>query len=159
MLGTSARFFQETDRASGALPELGGPLDSLESFSCGTGLHGNRNLYTLNNQNEDLLLAVERAQLMASALGGRCLPSQTDALWHDLLTCTGHAILWSWQADYDERLERARQTRAAGEKTLQEAMADVASQIRLAKRVGLAAGGLQLSRLAGDGACGDRRRG
>ncbi|HPM79076.1 MAG TPA: hypothetical protein PLF81_00155 [Candidatus Anammoximicrobium sp.] len=75
VLATSARFFEEVERTGCKLPELKGPLDSLESFCCGTGLHGNRNLYTWNNQNEDLLLAVERAQVMASALGGRSSPS------------------------------------------------------------------------------------
>jgi len=136
VLATSARFFEEVERTGCKLPELKGPLDSLESFCCGTGLHGNRNLYTWNNQNEDLLLAVERAQVMASALGGRSSPSTTDALWHDLLSCVGHAILWSWQADYDERMEKAKQTRSAGEKALQEALADVASRIQFRTELG-----------------------
>lgn len=136
VLATSARFFEEVERTGCTLPELGGPLDSLESFCCGTGLHGNRNLYTRSNQNEDLLLAVERAQVMASALGGQTSPSTTDALWHDVLSCVGHAILWSWRADYDERLEKAKQTRLAGEKALQEALAAAASRIRFRTELG-----------------------
>lgn len=136
ILSNSARFFQEVERAGGKLPELSGPLDSLESFCCGTGLHGNRNLYTRNNQTEDLLLSVEKAQWMASVLGGRASPSRTDGLWHDLLSCTGHAILWSWQKDYDELLEKSRRTRAAGERALQEALADVASRIGFRTELG-----------------------
>lgn len=133
VLATSARFFEEVERAGGPLPELQGVLDSLESFCCGMGLHGNRNLYTWNNQHEDLLVSLEKAQVMAAMAGGKpsapAAPAAADGLWQDLLSCVGHAILWSWQADYDERLQKAQATRTAGEQSLQTALAAVAARV------------------------------
>ena len=59
-LSTSARFFEEVEKAGGPLPELAGPLDSLENIDDGLGLHGNQNVHVWGNQNEDLLLSTKR---------------------------------------------------------------------------------------------------
>jgi alpha-mannosidase len=142
VLTTSARFFREVEQAGSPLPELKGVLDSLESFCCGTGLHGNQNLYTWNNQLEDLLLTLEKAQAMASIGRARrtdeaAAAPPLDQLWRELLSCVGHAILWSWKPDYEERLDQSRRTRAAAERLLAEALSSVAREIRF--RVGAGA--------------------
>jgi len=136
IMATSARYFEEVEKAGDQVPELHGVLDSLESFCCGTGLLGNRNLYTLNNQHEDLLLNVEKARAMAAMAGTMCAKPATDALWHDLLSCVGHAILWSWKPDYEERFQKVQQTRAAGQKALDEALAAVARGIQFRQEAG-----------------------
>jgi len=139
ILSTSARYFEELEKAGGTLPEHRGVLDSLESFCCGTGLHGNRNLYTWNNQHEDLLLAVEKARVMASA-SGHVPPtdakSRMDDLWHDVLSCAGHAILWCWKDDYDERLAKVHETRTKAELALAEALGQVARRARFRADLG-----------------------
>jgi len=130
VLATSARFFEEVEKAGGQIPELDGVLDSLESNCCGTGLHGNRNLYTWNNQNEDLLLSVEKAQVMAPG-GPAVFPRHaTDELWHDVLSCVGHAILWCWKPDYDERTAKIHETRARAEQALAAALKATSGALR-----------------------------
>lgn len=136
VLATSARFFEEVEKAGGTIPELKGVLDSLESFCCGTGLHGNRSLYSRSNQHEDLLLSIEKAQVMASAAGARFSRQAMDELWHDVLSCVGHAILWCWKDDYDERSAKVQQTRVKAEQALQEALAAVARAIRYRSGLG-----------------------
>lgn len=135
VLTTSVRYLEELERRGGPDQHLEGVLDSLEC-PCEAILHGNRNLYTLNNQNEDLLLSVEKAQLMASAAGASLARPDMDQAWHDLLSCTGHAILYCWKPDYEERLEKARQTRANGQRALQEALAALTRSIRFRSELG-----------------------
>ena len=130
VLSTSVRFFDEVARSGAQLPELAGVLDSLESYSsCGSGVHGSRNLYLLNNQHEDLLVCAEKAQALASLRGGAFPQKAMDGLWLDLLSCAGHAILWSWAPDYAERLEKAQATRIAAERAVTEALASIARGI------------------------------
>ena len=101
-IATVARYRQEVEKYGNRLKELEGPLDSLECY-VEAGLHGQRSLYLQNNQDEDLLLALEKTQVMG---GGHVPfdPGVMDGLWHDLLSCAGHAIQWCWVADYEERL-------------------------------------------------------
>jgi hypothetical protein len=135
ILSTSARFLEEIERRGGPTTELEGVLDSLECL-CEGSVHGSRNLYCWNNQNEDLLLSVEKAQVMAS-LSGRTFPKASmDAAWHDLLSCVGHAILYCWTADYEERLAKSRATRASAQAALHEALAAVAGSIRFRSDLG-----------------------
>lgn len=135
VLSTSVRYLEELERRGGPDLQLQGVLDSLEC-PCEAIIHGNRNLYTLNNQNEDLLLSVEKAQLMASAAGASLTKPDMDQAWHDLLSCTGHAILYCWKPDYEERLQKVRQTRANGERALQEAQAALVQSIRFRSELG-----------------------
>lgn len=136
VMGTNARYFEEVEKAGAQIPELHGSLDSLESLTCGTGLLGNRNLYTWNNQNEDLLLGIEKARVMAAVAGTDCAKPAMDALWHDLLSCVGHAILWSWKPDYEERFQKVQQVRADGRKALDETLSAVARGIRFRQEAG-----------------------
>ena len=53
-----------------------------------------------------------------------------DNLWHGILSCVNHGVLWIWKADYAERQQRSRETRAAGETALHEALAAVAANVR-----------------------------
>jgi alpha-mannosidase len=129
IMATSVRYLEELEKRGGPDLELKGVIDSLE-LPCEASLFGNRNLYTMNNQNEDRLLCVEKAQVMASAAGGSFSKTALDAAWHDLLSCVGHAILYCWKPDYEERLEKSRATRAGGERALQEALGAVVRQIR-----------------------------
>lgn len=136
VLSTSVRFLEEIEKSGGPLPEMQGVLDSLESFACTMGLFGNQNIYAWNNQNEDLLLNVEKAQVMASVPGNKCPAEGMDPLWQDLLSCVGHAIAWGWKPDYEERLEKARQTRTAGEKALHESLSAVVADIHFRSKIG-----------------------
>jgi alpha-mannosidase len=134
ILGTAARYFEEVEKHAGQIKELSGPLDSLECY-VEAGLHGQHSLYLHNNQDEDLLLALETAQVMA---GPRAAFSaaKNDALWHDLLACTGHAIQWAWASDYDERMQFGAARRERIRSALDAARAAVASQIRFRRELG-----------------------
>ncbi len=134
VLSTSVRYLEELERRGGPDLHLKGVLDSLEC-PCEASVHGNHNLYCLNNRNEDLLLAVEKAQVMALAAGAWSAKPDMDQAWHNLLSCTGHAILYCWKHDYEERLQKARQTRENGQQALQEALSALARSIRF--RAGL----------------------
>jgi len=128
ILSTVTRFFEEVERHAGQIKELSGPLDSLECY-VEAGLHGQHSLYLHNNQDEDLLLALETTQVMAGPLAPFSAQAN-DALWHDLLACTGHAIQWAWAPDYDERLQFAAARRERIRSVLDAAQLAVASQIR-----------------------------
>jgi hypothetical protein len=135
VLATSARYFEELDKSGAQIPEMKGVLDSLACY-IEAGLHGNHNLYTQNNQNEDLLLSLEKAQVMASATRRHFAQQTTDRLWHDVLSCAGHAICWSWKPDYDERMQKSRQTRTDIQRALGDALAAVARAIRFRSGLG-----------------------
>lgn len=135
VLSTSARYFHELESSGAAIPELRGVLDSLEAHSEG-GLHGNRNLYVGCARNEDLLLCLEKAQVMASTLGHLFPAPMMDGRWHDLLSCTGHAILFSFKDDYDERWAKVCQTRREAERALADTLAVVTRGIRFNKAAG-----------------------
>jgi len=135
VLSTSVRYLEELERRGGPELELGGVLDSLECL-CEGSVHGSHNLYCINNRNEDLLLSVEKAQVMASAAGRVFPKARMDAAWHDLLSCVGHAILYCWTPDYEERLAKARQTRADGQQALQNALETVAGAVRFRADLG-----------------------
>jgi len=134
ILGIVTRYFEEVEKHAGQIKELAGPLDSLECY-VEAGMHGQRSLYLQNNQDEDLLLALETAQVMA---GPRVAFSATanDALWHDLLSCVGHAIQWAWTADYNERLEFARARREKIRSALDAAQLAVVDHIRFRRELG-----------------------
>lgn len=128
VLATVARYFEEVERSGDQLTELEGVLDSLEHYHS-AGTHGTRNLYLRNNLNEDLVLSAEKAEAMASALGEKAPIEPMDQLWRDQLSCTGHAILWLWKDDYDERLARCASTKADAEKAIADALAAVARRV------------------------------
>lgn len=136
VLSSSVRFFEEHEKSGGTLPELSGVLDSIESFACTMGLFGNNNIYTRNNQNEDLLLNAEKAQVITLLLGNKRPSELMDSIWQDLLSCVGHAIVWGWKADYEERLGKTQQTRAAGEKALHESLSSIVAGIRFNEGAG-----------------------
>ncbi len=136
ILATNARYFEEVEKYGDRITELDGVLDSLEHYSEG-GMHGNHSLYTRNNQNEDLLLCLEKTQVMASALGGSFSTEAMDRLWHEVLSCTCHGIQYIWTDDYNERMQKASQTRSQGKQTLHDAMAAVARGIRFRSETGL----------------------
>lgn len=127
ILSTVTRFFEESEKYGPQIKQLEGVLDSLECY-VEAGMHGQRSLYLHNNQDEDLLLALEAAQAMA---GPRLTVDlrANDALWHDLLSCVGHAIQWAWAADYDERMafaqSRREKIRRAQEAAQQAVIADI----------------------------------
>jgi len=135
LLSTSARYFHELESGGAAIPEMRGVLDSLEAHSEG-GLHGNRNLYVGCSRNEDLLLCLEKAQVMASTLGNSVPAQVMDGRWHDVLSCTGHAILFSFKNDYDERWAKVRQTRQEAERALADTLAAVTRGIRFETTAG-----------------------
>jgi len=145
IISTVARYFQECEKYGGQLTELEGVLDS-HGYYTAAGLHGNDNIYTHNNQNEDLLLSLEKAQVMATMLGKSfysepdktgtvplmergTVPVLSDGLWQDVLSCTGHAIEWIWKDDYEERMAMVRHTRARAQRALEEALCAAASAI------------------------------
>jgi alpha-mannosidase len=135
ILGTSIRYLEELERRGGPEIELEGVLDSLECL-CEGSVHGSHNLYCMNNRNEDLLLSVEKAQVMASTAGHLFPKARMDAAWHDLLSCVGHAILYCWTPDYEERLAKAAQTQAEGQKALRDAVEAVAAAVRFRADLG-----------------------
>jgi len=123
IFGTNSRYFEEVEKSGAKLTELEGPLDSLECY-VEAGIHGDRSLYMRNNQDEDLLLCLEKAQVMA--LGER---EPLDRLWWDVLSCTGHAIQWAWTVDYEERLMFAQHRRARIEQALCETLSAITGKI------------------------------
>ncbi|MFV2065923.1 MAG: glycosyl hydrolase-related protein [Pirellulales bacterium] len=135
LLSTSARYFHELESSDAAVHEMQGVLDSLEAYSEG-GLHGNRNLYVGCARNEDLLLCLEKAQVMASMLGHSFPVPAMDGRWHDLLSCTGHAILFAFKEDYDERWAKVCQTRQEAERALADTLGAVTRGIRFDKAAG-----------------------
>ncbi len=135
LLSTSARYFHELESSGAEIPELNGVLDSLEAHSEG-GLHGNRNLYVGCSRNEDLLLCLEKAQVMASTLGDSLPARATDERWHDVLSCTGHAILFAFKDDYDERWAKVCETRQEAEQALSDTLRAVTRGIRFNKTAG-----------------------
>ena len=106
MLATMHRFFEECEKYSDRITELVGPLDSCNYYTS-AGLHGNANIHTQNNQNEDLLLSLEKAQAMAAMLDRSFVKEPVDALWQDVLSCSGHAIEWCWKEDYADAWPKA----------------------------------------------------
>ena len=136
ILGTNRRYFEEVEKCGAKLTEREGPLDSLECY-VEAGLHGDRSLYMQNNQDEDRLLCLEKAQVMARRAGREIERGGVDRLWHDVLSCTGHAIQWAWTVDYEERLAFAHQRRAKIEQALHETLSAVTDKIGF--RTGLGA--------------------
>ncbi len=135
ILGTNRRYFKEVEKCGAPITELRGPLDSLECY-VEAGLHGDRSLYMRNNQDEDLLLCLEKAQVMATRAGQEIERGVADRLWHDVLTCTGHAIQWAWTVDYEERMAFARHRRVKIEQALHETLSAVASGIKFRPGLG-----------------------
>jgi alpha-mannosidase len=135
VLSTMLRFFQECEKYSDQLTELAGPLDSCNYYTS-AGLHGNANIYTLNNRNEDLLLSLEKAQAMAAMLDRSSTRVPVDALWQDVLSCCGHAIEWSWKEDYAERMAQGRHTREKARRFLEEALSAIASAVPISPQRG-----------------------
>jgi hypothetical protein len=122
VLSTLARFFEECEKYSQHITEVEGPLDSLSYFTA-AGLYGNYNIYTQTNQNEDLLLSVEKAQAMATMLGRTFFVNESVAqLWQEVLSCIDHGIEWSFRDDYEERMSNVRNTWARGRRVLEEAV-------------------------------------
>ncbi len=136
LLSTSTRYFHALESSGAAIPEMKGVLDSLAAYS-ESGLHGNRNLYVGCGRNEDLLLCLEKAQVMASTLGKSFSLQTMDHRWHDILSCTGHAILYAFKDDYAQRLAKVRETRQQTEQALAGTLATVARGIRFNKKAGL----------------------
>ncbi|MHB8897399.1 MAG: glycoside hydrolase family 38 N-terminal domain-containing protein, partial [Thermoguttaceae bacterium] len=127
VLSTNRRYFEEVEKCGDPITELEGPLDSLECY-VEAGLHGGRSLYMQNNQDEDLLLALEKAQVIALGTGQAIDAGAADRLWHDVLACTGHAIQWAWTVDYQERLAFARHRRTRIEQALDETLSALAAR-------------------------------
>ncbi|MBI5817851.1 MAG: hypothetical protein HZA88_02600 [Verrucomicrobia bacterium] len=128
ILGTNRRYFEEVEKCGSPITELQGPLDSLECY-VEAGIHGDRSLYMQNNQDEDLLLSLEKAQVMALRTGAPAERGVVDRLWRDVFSCTGHAIQWAWTVDYEERLAFARHRRVRIEQALYETLSALASKI------------------------------
>lgn len=128
IISTVARYFQECEKYGDQLTELEGVLDS-HGYYTAAALHGNGNIYTHNNRNEDLLLSLEKAQVMATMLGKAFYNEPLDGLWQDVLSCTGHAIEWIWKEDYEERMAMVRHTHARAQRALEEALCAAASAI------------------------------
>lgn len=128
VISTVARYFQECEKYGAQLTELEGVLDS-HGYYTAAGLHGNHNIYTHNNRNEDLLLSLEKAQVVAAMLGKSFFNEPLDGLWQDVLSCTGHAIEWIWKDDYEERMSKVRETRARAQRALEETLCAAASSI------------------------------
>lgn len=129
ILGTNTRYFEEVEKCGAPVTELKGPLDTLECY-VEAGLHGDRSLYMRNNQDEDLLLCLEKAQVMAMYAGQQADRGVVDRLWHDVLSCTGHAIQWAWTVDYEERMAFARHRRVRIEQALYETLSAVTGKIK-----------------------------
>jgi len=128
ILGTNRRYFEEVEKCGAPITELRGPLDSLECY-VEAGIHGDRSLYMKNNQDEDLLLCLEKAQVMAMRAGQEIERGGVDRLWHDVLTCAGHAIQWAWTVDYEERMAFARHRRVRIEQALHETLSAITGKI------------------------------
>ena len=125
VLSTLARFFEECEKYSQYITDVEGPLDSLSYFNA-AGLYGNDNIYTQNNQNEDLLLSVEKAQAMAAMLGRDCfVDDSVDQIWREVLSCIDHGIEWSFRDDYEERMSNVHNTRARARRFLEEVVNDI----------------------------------
>ena len=122
VLSTMLRFFEECEKNSGQITELSGPLDSCNDYTQ-AGLHGDQNLHSLHNQNEDLLLSLEKAQTMAAMLDRPFYSEPVDTLWQEALSTSGHAIEWCWKEDYAERMAQGRHTRAKARRFLEDALA------------------------------------
>ncbi len=135
VLAGMLRFFQECEKYSDRISELSGPLDSCNYYTA-AGLHGSTNIHTQHNQNEDLLLSLEKAQAMAAMLGRSFLCEPVDELWQDALSSSGHAIEWCWKEDYAERMAKGRHTRERARRFLEEALAAIASGIPLSSQRG-----------------------
>jgi hypothetical protein len=135
IISTVARYFQECEKYGAQLTELGGVLDS-HGYYTAAALHGNHNIYTNNNRNEDLLLSLEKAQAMATMLGKSSFSEPLDGLWQDVLSCTGHAIEWIWKDDYEERMTMVRHTRARAERALEDALCAAGSSISFRSELG-----------------------
>jgi hypothetical protein len=131
ILSTMLRFFQECEKHSDKLTELSGSLDSCNYYTM-AGMHGSENLHTLHNQNEDLLLSLEKAQTMAAMLDRPFYSEPVDGLWQEALSTSGHAIEWCWKEDYDERMAQGRHTREKARRFLEDSLAAIASAIPLA---------------------------
>lgn len=129
VLGTNSRYFEEVEKCGAPITELKGSLDSLECY-VEAGVHGDRSLYMQNNQDEDLLLCLEKAQVMALAAGEPIGTGAADQLWRDVLACAGHAIQWAWTVDYEERLAFARFRRARIEQALHEVLSGIVGKIK-----------------------------
>ena len=99
--------------SSDKITELSGSLDSCNDYTQ-AGLHGAENLHALHNQNEDLLLSLEKAQAMAAMLDRSFYREPVDTLWQEALSTSGHAIEWCWKEDYAERMALGRHTRRKG---------------------------------------------
>ena len=122
VLSTLARFFEECEKYGQQITEVESPLDSLSYFTA-AGLFGNYNIYTQNNQNEDLLLSVEKAQVMATMLRQPFfIDDSVDQLWQEVLSCIDHGIEWNFRDDYEERMSNVNNTRARARRILEEAV-------------------------------------
>lgn len=135
ILGTMARYFEECEKYGGQLSELEGPLDSLCYFA-NAGAYGNYNIYTQNNRNEDLLLMLEKAQVMAALQGRPFVEEPVQPLWQDLLSCSGHAIDWLFREDYEERMSLIENTAARARRFLEEALSAVSCAVAFDKQAG-----------------------
>ncbi len=135
ILGTMARYFTECEKYGGQLSELEGPLDSLCYFA-NAGAYGSYNIYTQNNRNEDLLLMLEKAQVMAALQGRQFVEEPVQPLWQDLLSCSGHAIDWLFREDYEERMSLINSTAARARRFLEEALSSVSCAVSFDKQAG-----------------------
>jgi alpha-mannosidase len=128
ILGTMTRYFAECEKYGDQLSELEGPLDSLSYFA-NAGAYGNYNIYTQNNQNEDLLLTLEKAQVMAALQGRPFLFKSVRPLWQDLLSCSGHAVDWLFREDYEERMSLIHNTTVRARRLLEEALSAISCAV------------------------------
>ena len=128
ILSTMRRFFEECEKSSGQITELSGTLDSCNDYTQ-AGLHGAENLHALHNQNEDLLLSLEKAQAMAAMLDRPFYSEPVDTLWQEALSTCGHAIEWCWKEDYAERMALGRHTREKARRFLEDALCAIAGSI------------------------------
>lgn len=135
ILSSMLRFFQECEKYSGQISELSGSLDSCNNYTM-AGLHGNQNIHTLNNQNEDVLLSLEKAQAMATLLAQPFHCEPVDPLWQEVLSSTGHAIEWCWKEDYAERMAQSGHARAKAFRFLEESLCAIAGGIPFAPNRG-----------------------
>ncbi len=135
IFATNRRYFEEVEKCGEPITELQGPLDSLECY-VEAGIHGDRSLYMQNNQDEDLLLSLEKAQVMALRAGEPLQSGTVDRLWRDVLSCTGHAIQWAWTMDYEERLAFARHRRVRIEQALHETLSTLTGKIKFRADLG-----------------------
>ena len=125
VLSTLLRFFEECERYSQFITEREGPLDSLSYFNA-AGLFGNNNIYTHCNQNEDLLLSVEKAEVMAAMLDRTFfIDESVEQLWQEVLSCIDHGIEWNFRDDYEERMLKVQNAGARARRFLEEAVNDI----------------------------------